>query len=221
LRGADGADHLLGGAGDDTLDGGAGVDVMSGGLGNDLYIVNTAADVVDEAGGDGVDSVSSSVTFTLGTDVENLTLTGTVAINGSGNGANNSLSGNSAINILSGFEGDDLLQGFGGNDQLLGGGGNDRLIGGTGNDRLTGGAGTDAFVFGTGQGNDVVVDFDFDAAGGQDLLDISGFGVNAGNFGAQVLVSQVGANTVIAIGTQTITLAGVSAVTIDHTDFGL
>ncbi len=221
LRGADGADHLFGGAGDDTLDGGAGVDVMSGGLGNDLYIVNTAADVVDEGGGDGVDSVSSSVTFTLGTDVENLTLTGTVAINGSGNGANNSLSGNSAINILSGFEGDDLLQGFGGNDQLLGGGGNDRLIGGTGNDRLTGGAGTDAFVFGTGQGNDVVVDFDFDAAGGQDLLDISGFGVNAGNFGAQVLVSQVGANTVIAIGTQTITLAGVSAVTIDHTDFGL
>ncbi len=221
LRGADGADHLLGGAGDDTLDGGAGVDVMSGGLGNDLYIVNSAADVVDEAGGDGVDSVSSSVTFTLGTDVENLTLTGTVAINGSGNGANNSLSGNSAINILSGFDGDDLLQGFGGNDQLLGGGGNDRLIGGTGNDRLTGGAGTDAFVFGTGQGNDVVVDFDFDAAGGQDLLDISGFGVNAGNFGAQVLVSQVGANTVIAIGTQTITLAGVSAVTIDHTDFGL
>ncbi len=221
LRGADGADHLLGGAGDDTLDGGAGVDVMSGGLGNDLYIVNTAADVVDEAGGDGVDSVSSSVTFTLGTDVENLTLTGTLAINGSGNGANNSLSGNSAINILSGFDGDDLLQGFGGNDQLLGGAGNDRLIGGTGNDRLTGGAGTDAFVFVTGQGNDVVVDFDFDAAGGQDLLDISGFGVNAGNFGAQVLVSQVGANTVIAIGTQTITLAGVSAVTIDHTDFGL
>ncbi|WP_354292299.1 peroxidase family protein [Sphingomonas sp. PvP055] len=221
LQGGGGADRLLGGGGADTLDGGAGADVMAGGLGNDVYSVDNAADVVDEAGGDGVDIVNSSVTFTLGTDVENLTLTGGLAINGSGNGGNNILSGTAAINILSGFDGDDLLQGLGGNDQLLGGGGQDRLIGGAGNDRLTGGSGSDVFLFGTGQGNDTVLDFDFDAVGGQDLLDISGFGVNAGNFGAQVLISQVGANTVIAIGAQTITLTGVSAGTIDHTDFGL
>ena len=221
LLGLGGTDRLIGGLGDDTLDGGTGADVMVGGLGNDIYIVDNAGDAVDETGGDGVDIVNSSITFTLGTDVENLTLTGGLAINGSGNAGNNILSGNAAINILSGFDGDDLLQGFGGSDQLLGGAGNDRLVGGAGSDRLTGGSGSDVFVFGTGQGNDIVVDFDFDPVGGQDLLDISGFGVNAGNFGTQVLISQVGANTVIAIGVQTITLTGVTASTIDHTDFGL
>nr|WP_306286569.1 calcium-binding protein [Sphingomonas sp. Ant20] len=220
LRGMAGNDQLFGGGGADTLDGGTGADVMAGGLGDDIYIVDTLGDSVDETDGDGVDLVTSSITFTLADGLENLTLTGTSGVHGNGNAGANALTGNSAGNILSGFDGDDLLQGLGGNDQLLGGAGQDRLVGGTGSDRLTGGTGDDVFVFVTGQGNDTVVDFDFDAAGGQDLLDVSGCGITAANFGAQVLISQVGVNTVITIGTQTITLTGVNATTIDHSDFG-
>lgn len=63
--------------------------------------------------------------------VEKLTLTGTAAINGTGNGGGNSLVGNSAANILSGGAGADLVLGGGGNDELRGGAGRDTLTGGT------------------------------------------------------------------------------------------
>jgi Ca2+-binding RTX toxin-like protein len=122
---------LSGGAGNDTLNGGAGADTMLGGLGNDIYVVDISTDVVTENANEGTDTVLSSITYTLGTNVENLTLSGTTAINGTGNILNNVLVGNKGANTLSG------------------GGGNDTLYGGLGNDILSGGAGNDIFVFNT------------------------------------------------------------------------
>ncbi|MFM5945521.1 MAG: furin, partial [Dolichospermum sp.] len=64
----------------------------------------------------GVDTVFSSVNFTLGFGLENLTLTGTGNINGTGNGNNNVITGNSANNILTGGLGADTLTGGDGSD---------------------------------------------------------------------------------------------------------
>lgn len=146
LYGLLGDDLLRGGAGNDLLDGGAGADTMFGGIGNDSYVVDDAGDVVIEALNEGTDSISASISFTLAQNVENLTLTGAGAINGSGNELSNTVTGNSADNILSGFDGNDTLAGGGGNDVLLGGAGNDVLNGGAGADSMAGGAGDDNYV---------------------------------------------------------------------------
>jgi len=155
LRGEAGNDTLDGGNGNDTLDGGTGADTMSGGLGNDTFIVDSTGDRVSENAVEGTDLVQSSITYTLGNNVENLTLTGTTAINGTGNGLNNSLTGNSANNLLTGAAGDDTLNGDSGLDTL---------IGGTGADSLTGGGGADTFRLGLADsqiatGTDTITDF--------------------------------------------------------------
>lgn len=107
---------LMGLAGNDTLQGGEGDDTLIGGLGNDRYIVDDASDVVTEYAGQGIDTVDASVTYTLGDNLENLTLTGTLAVNGSGNALNNTVTGNSGNNILIGLAGADTLDGGGGVD---------------------------------------------------------------------------------------------------------
>jgi Ca2+-binding RTX toxin-like protein len=94
------------------LDGGAGADALRGGAGNDTYAVDNSADVVDETGngGAGTDAVRSSATFTLAAGVENLTLIGAAAINGTGNASVNTLDAaqNSAANTLKGLGGGDF-----------------------------------------------------------------------------------------------------------------
>ncbi|MGO4838735.1 calcium-binding protein, partial [Rhizobiaceae sp. 2RAB30] len=118
LNGGVGADQMTGGLGNDKIDGGLGADTMLGGAGNDIYVVDNAGDIVDEraTGSNGVDTVQASVHYTLGTGVENLTLTGTVAINGTGNNLANVIVGNAAANTLNGGTGADRLSGGGGND---------------------------------------------------------------------------------------------------------
>ena len=95
LTGNTGNNVLSGGAGNDTLIGGTGNDTMIGGTGNDIYVVDAAATWPRRLVGEGTDTVQSSVTYTLGANVENLSLTGTAAINATGNTLDNVLTGNS------------------------------------------------------------------------------------------------------------------------------
>jgi serralysin len=164
LLGNAGNDKIEGRLGNDTLNGGVGVDMMIGGAGNDLYFVENIGDSVVELAGEGTDTVSSSFSYTLGENVENLILTGSAA-DGNGNGLDNVLTGNA------------------GSNRLNGGAGDDRLIGGDGVDFLTGGAGNDTFVgeinatkVDTKMGSlslDIIMDF---AKG--DILDLSGIDAN-------------------------------------------
>jgi Ca2+-binding RTX toxin-like protein len=123
LYGMGGNDIIYGGLGNDSLDGGAGSDTMYGGDGNDIYYVDILNDSVIETdqnivtGGDDLVIVSmTSGTYKLGDNVERLTLSGTSAINGTGNSLNNVIIGNSAANTLNGGLGNDTLTGGDGND---------------------------------------------------------------------------------------------------------
>jgi len=145
LFGNGGNDTISGGKGNDSIDGGTGSDSMSGGTGNDTYIVGETGDKVIESSGQGTDTVKSSITHILAANVENLVLTGSASINGTGNSLANVLTGNS---------------------------GNNRLDGSTGSDKLTGGAGADTFVFSTSLGSsnvDTVTDF----AAGSDHIQLN------------------------------------------------
>ena len=107
---------IIGNTGSNRLDGSTGADTMLGGTGNDTYIVDNTGDVVAENIDEGTDIVQSSVTYTLSANVENLTLTGTASINGTGNDLNNIITGNTGNNVLSGLAGNDTLTGSSGND---------------------------------------------------------------------------------------------------------
>lgn len=137
LYGRGGNDVLKGGAGADTLNGGSGSDKMSGGKGNDLYIVDSTRDVTTEERKHGTDKVHSSVTYSLAANIENLKLTGSRSIDGTGNALANVIVGNSGSNVINGSDG---------------------------NDTLTGGAGRDTFSFkaplSSSKNRDVITDFD-------------------------------------------------------------
>jgi len=131
---------------------------LIGGLGNDTYTVTNSSDNIIENSGEGTDTVNSTVSFNLltnGLNVENLTLSGTAALNGTGNNDNNLLIGNSASNIL------------------LGNDGNDLLIGKAGNDTLTGGVGVDTFWFDTAANGTTNKDTITDFVSGTDKLQFS------------------------------------------------
>jgi subtilisin family serine protease len=166
IIGGSGADTVLGDDGNDTLNGGAGADRLDGGGGSDTYYVDDTGDVVVESAsgstGGGADKVITSLSYTLGTNVERLTLSGTADVSGTGNSLNNVLYGNT---------GDNKLTGLGGDDVISGGSGDDTVNGGAGVDLLTGGAGLDTFVFAKGQAaGDTIKDF---AAG--DHVELTGY----------------------------------------------
>lgn len=116
LYGLGGDDTLDGLGGNDYLDGGDGSDFLSGGAGDDSYVIGSDGDQVVEQSDEGSDTVYSSVSFSLRANVENLNLTGTSSINGTGNALNNWISGNYASNILDGREGADTMAGGAGDD---------------------------------------------------------------------------------------------------------
>lgn len=146
LYGLDGDDTLYGGKGDDTLDGGVGLDRLFGGEGNDTYLINDSSDFTFERADEGFDRVYASLSYALRAHVEDLSLTGTADINGTGNDLSNKIVGNVGGNRLYGLDGDDRLYGLDGDDRLLGGLGNDRLDGGLGVDRMYGGTGNDTYI---------------------------------------------------------------------------
>ena len=206
ISGETGNDTLQGGGGDDVLNGGLGDDVMAGGDGNDLYIVDSFGDVVSEGSGlnSGTkDTVQSSISYTLTSNVEKLILIEPAApvisalaaaptLDGTGNGLDNFIIGSTGDNVLKGLVGNDTIEAGNGNDRLEGGvgndvlsgqAGNDVIVGGAGNDMLYGGAGSDTFVFEAGFNLDRI--FDFNGAAG-DQIDLTAIG--AGNFN----VTQVG-----------------------------
>jgi large repetitive protein len=168
LKGNAGNDAIDGGAGDDTLIGDAGNDILNGGTGSntliggeedDLYEIETSKNLVVEAANAGIDTIQSVVDYSLGVNLENLTLTGK-AIVGTGNVLDNTLTGNALNNTLDGGEGNDVLTGNNGNDILIGGIGNDRLVGSAGRDTLTGGQGKDGFYLTAARGSrDTITDF--------------------------------------------------------------
>jgi VCBS repeat-containing protein len=194
--------RIIGNAASNIIDGGAGADIMTGGLGSDNYVVDNVGDRVIELTGEGTDTVSASLNYVLGENLENLILTGSAGLAGAGNATSNSLTGNEGANLLSGLDGNDKLVGAGGDDTLLGGLGNDNLSGGAGGDLINGGAGNDILAGGTGADlflitsasvrlsassalaveTDQILDFN---AGTGDRIDLSQIDANAGQAGDQ------------------------------------
>lgn len=119
IGGEEGDDLVLGGAGNDALSDGIGNNTLSGGTGDDSYFVNSLGDLVVENPNEGNDTVVTSLSYTLGANVENLTLFGLGNVNGTGNSANNLILGNSGNNILDGKAGNDTLEGREGNDTYI------------------------------------------------------------------------------------------------------
>jgi len=157
LVGNTAANTLSGGAGNDTLNGGTGADTLIGRLGNDIYVVDNIGDVVIENAGEGIDTVQSYLSYTLGANLENLTLLGTAAISGTGNELNNVIVGNAAANILDGGLGNDSISGGASGDTLIGGDGNDVLNGGLGADTMIGAIGNDTYY--VDDANDTITEF--------------------------------------------------------------
>jgi Ca2+-binding RTX toxin-like protein len=203
--GNSGVNVIIGNTGDNSLDGGAGADTMIGGQGNDTYAVDNVGDVVTENSGEGTDLVLSSVAFTLSTNVENLTLTGSSSINGTGNNSDNVLNGNSGSNTLSGGSGNDTLWGgTAGSDTLTGGSGNDLYI----VDRASG----ITIVEATGGGTDTVQSsVTYTLSSTQELENLTLTGSNningTGNALANVITGNSG-NNILDGGTGADTLVG-------------
>jgi len=174
-----GHDSLEGGDGNDNLNPGVGNDTLSGGLGNDIYQIDSSADVVIETSTllTELDHVISTITYTLGANVELLTLTTTANINGTGNELSNTITGNAGINLLSGGAG---------NDKITANAGNDTIIGGAGNDTITGSAGNDSFNFSApSDKRDQILDF----TPGEDIIAVSSSGFAGGTIPAGPLAS--------------------------------
>ncbi|MBJ7446102.1 MAG: hypothetical protein JHC81_01095, partial [Brevundimonas sp.] len=148
LFGGEGADAIHGGGGDDIIGGGRGADVLDGGSGFDtLYFLDATRGVV-------VDLAAGTSDGTGADRVRNF----------------EGVYGSTYGDRITGTAGENVLEGMAGNDIIDGGKGDDIIVGGTGDDRLTGNVGADVFLFTTGDGRDVIEDFDAD-----DLLSIHGF----------------------------------------------
>ncbi|MBE9234454.1 calcium-binding protein, partial [Cuspidothrix issatschenkoi LEGE 03284] len=183
---------ITGNSANNTLDGGAGTDTLIGGLGNDIYIVDNTTDTITENANQGTDIIQSSVTYTIAANVENLTLTGTAAINATGNAGNNVITGNSANNTLDG------------------GAGNDTLIGGLGNDTYIVDSTTDTITENANQGTDIIQSsVTYTIAANVENLTLTGIAaINAtGNTGNNVITGN-SANNTLDGGAGTDTLIG-------------
>ena len=188
------------GAGQDTLDlrGGKFAGTAHGGDGNDVYKVSSQDTDIVEDTLSGVDTVHSTVSYTLKENFEYLQLLGKKNTVGTGNAVSNEITGNA------------------GNNTLLGLGGADKLSGGAGDDVLEGGSSADTFIFSTGFGNDVVEDFQ----NGTDTIDLSDL-AGIDSYADLVLghLSVDGSDLIITSGEDTLRLKDVALADLDATDF--
>ncbi len=218
------ANVLTGNIGSNVMNGGAGADTMSGGLGDDTYVVDNIHDVVTENANEGTDLVQASVSYTLSANVENLTLTGTAAINGTGNALGNVLTGNSDANILAGLDGNDYIDGGAGADQMKGGAGDDTYVVDNAGDKIT---------EGNNAGNDTVMSsVDFVVAGyienviltgSADIKAVGNGEANhlTGNSGNNILNGIQGADTMAGgLGNDTYYVENVGDVVIENANEG-
>lgn len=175
LLGDAGNDSLSGGDGADRLDGGIGADNMIGGTGNDTYVRNNSGDVIVEQANEGIDTVESSISYTLGDHLEHVVLTGSSNLNATGNTLDNQITGNSAANVLDGRAGQDVM------------------IGGLGND---------SYRFKRNYGQDTIVDVD-STAGHQDQVllgtDIDADQVWLSQSGSDLVLSIIGTTDQLTI----------------------
>lgn len=171
-----------------------------GGGGNDTYVVRKGGLDIREAADDGSDLVKTSVSFTLGDNIERLYLTGKKDIDGTAGDADAQLLGNSGRNTL------------------RGGAGADELNGGRGNDVLYGGAAADSFYFNRGAGRDVVADYE-PGLDSFNLMDL-----NAPDTFAELIeghAREKGGDVWLTLGKDTIVLRDTALADLQESDFKL
>jgi Ca2+-binding RTX toxin-like protein len=218
LDGGAGIDRLVGGAGNDSyyVDNPGDVVVEAAGAGVDT-VYSTSASFTLGANVENYVHLGAGAANASGNGLANQMTGGTAAdtlrgLGGNdvldGQGGNDTLYGGAGVDTLFGGAGADTLYGEGGNDVLDGGAGNDVLDGGLGNDRVTGGAGNDTlyadqgndiFVFGPNFGNDSIIGFDANPAGGQDLLNIAAFNLTAATFASRVNIADAGSDVLVTV----------------------
>ncbi|QIL01817.1 hypothetical protein G7078_02795 [Sphingomonas sinipercae] len=215
ILGWTGDDHLYGGNGNDVLSGGTGADEMYGGAGNDVYAVGLG-DFVYEDANQGTDKVLASIEgYTLLTNFEDLTLSGTI-VTGYGNAVGNVITGNAVGNVMEGRGGNDTLYGLEGNDTLIGGAGADTLAGGAGADTFRGTAAElngDAIVDLTAEDRIVITDvnaanFTFTITGNTVTYAGGSFTLGEGFSGTLVATAIEGGGVELRIGTPPVHLNG-------------
>lgn len=170
---------LTGNSGNNILDGKGGNDRLIGGLGDDTYVVSSG-DTVVEAANEGIDAVNASISYTLGDNFENLTLTGADNLNGTGNALRNTLTGSAGNNLLNGKENDDTL------------------IGGLGNDIYIVNDAGDQVIEGVNEGVDVIAaSVSYTLSGNVEHMGLTGTeNLNAtGNAFNNILLGNAGVNT--------------------------
>lgn len=249
LNGGTGNDTLVGGAGNDSLLGGDGNDVFRYNFGEGIDTVEggTGTDTLEIRGTPATNNLNvifngTALTIVEGgsiTNVENVTANlfdGTDLLSYAGTtaavavvvdlaaGTASGFTNITSIENVTGGSGSDALTGSGAANVLTGGSGNDTITGAGGNDTLSGGAGLDRFIFAPGFGNDVIqAGFDTDPTGGQDLMDISAFGITTATFSGRVDIAVDAVGTTVTIDAnplQTIRLNGLTTVgLIDASDF--
>ncbi|WP_353931255.1 DUF4347 domain-containing protein [Okeanomitos corallinicola TIOX110] len=209
ITGNNAANVISGGVGNDNLNGKAGADTMIGGLGNDKFYLDNSGDIIIENLNEGTDSVLSTATHTLADNLENLTLQGTSAIDGTGNNLNNRITGNNAANVISGGVGNDNLNGKAGADTMIGGLGNDKIYLGA-NDGAV-----DIVYYTFGDGTDTIYQFTRGVGGdriqftGIDNIDV----VTSGSSTQLRVGDGIANNDGFASGNLLITLSGISGFT--------
>ena len=209
LTGRETNNHLVGNDGSNVLNGGDGIDTLEGGLGNDTYVIDTKTDtlveVTNQVDTNGVvktgwiDTIQSSVSFemTFLLNFENLSLSGSSAIDGTGNANNNEIRGNDSANKLTGAGGNDILDGAGGLDTLIGGSGNDTYRLSNDGDKITEYAG---IIEGT---DTIEIQNSFDLQTVTNIENLTLTGTSAtngtGTNGANVLTGNTAGNTLTGL----------------------